>query len=67
MLDYMTENNITEMAAPAGVFKMKAAYSQTRVDSAKLQKLYPAVYEKVVKTTNISASLSFKPIKTNEC
>lgn len=63
MLAYMADNNLDEMAAPGGVFKRKKAYTQTRVDSARLQKLFPAVYEKVTKVTEVAASLSFKPNK----
>ena len=63
LLAYMADNNLDEMAAPGGVFKRKAPYTQTRVDSAKLQKTWPAVYEKCTKTVEIAASLSFKPNK----
>lgn len=63
LLAYMADNNLDEMSAPGGVFKRKKAYTQTRVDSAKLQKLFPAVYEKVTKVTDVAASISFKPNK----
>lgn len=63
LLAYMAENNLEEMAAPGGVFKRKAAYTQTRVDSTALKTKFPAVYEKVAKTTEVAASLSFKPNK----
>lgn len=63
MLAYMADNGIDEMSAPGGVFKKKAAYSQTRVDSAKLKKTWPAVYESCVKSVEVAASLSFKPNK----
>lgn len=63
LLAYMADNNLDEMAAPGGVFKRKKAYTRTSVDSAKLQKLYPAVYEKTKKTTEVAASISFKPNK----
>lgn len=61
LLAYMADNNLDEMAAPGGVFKRKAPYTQTRVDSAKLQKTWPAVYDKCVKTVSVAASISFKP------
>lgn len=61
LLSYMADNNLDEMAAPGGVFKRKKAYTQARVDSSKLQKLYPAVFEKVTKVVDVAASLSFKP------
>ena len=60
MLGYMADNNLDEMAAPGGVFKRKKAYQQTRVDSAKLQKLFPAIFEKVTKQVDVAASISFK-------
>lgn len=63
LLAYMADNNLDEMAAPGGVFKRKAPYKQTRVDSAKLQNTWPAVYEKCTKTIEVAASLSFKPNK----
>ena len=60
LLSYMEENNIDEMNAPGGVFKRKASYSQTRVDSAKLKKDYPAVWSKVAKESFVKGSISFK-------
>ena len=63
LLAYMADNNLDEMAAPGGVFKRKKAYTRTTVDSARLQKLFPAVYEKCVKVSEVAASLSFKPNK----
>ena len=61
LLAYMEANNLDEMAAPGGVFKRKAAYSQTRVDSAKLKKDFPAVFQKVAKETAVKGSVTFKP------
>ena len=61
LLTYMEANNLDEMSAPGGVFKRKASYSQTRVDSAKLKKDFPAVWQKVAKETAVKGSVSFKP------
>lgn len=61
LLDYMEANNLEEMVAPGGVFKRKASYSQTRVDSAKLKKDFPAVWQKVAKETTVKGTVSFKP------
>lgn len=61
LYDYMEENNLEEMSAPGGVFKRKAAYTQTRVDSAKLKKDFPAVWSKVAKESKCKGSVSFKP------
>ena len=63
LLSYMEDNNLDEMAAPGGVFKRKAAYTQTRVDPKKLQEQFPAVWSKVAKEITIKGSISFK---TNE-
>lgn len=63
LLDYMESNNITEVACPGGKFTRKAAYTQTRVDSKALEAKFPAVYSKVLKTTNVKSSISFKPNK----
>ena len=63
LLAYMADNNIDEMVAPGGVFKRKASYTQTRVDSAKLLKTWPSIYEKCVKVVQVAASISFKPNK----
>lgn len=63
LLAYMEENNLTNLAAPGGVFKRKAAYTQTRIDSKALQEKYPAVYAKVTKQVNIKGSVIFNPNK----
>lgn len=63
LLDYMESNNLTEVACPGGKFTRKAAYTQTRVDSKALEAKFPAVYSKVLKTTNVKSSISFKPNK----
>ena len=61
LLAYMEKNNLDEMAAPGGVIKRKAAYTQTRVDSAKLKEQFPAVWQKVAKETQVKGSISYKP------
>lgn len=63
LLDYMEDNNLTEIACPGGKFTRKAAYTQTRVDSKALESKFPAVYAKVVKTVSVKSSISFKPNK----
>ena len=63
LLAYMESNNLDELAAPGGVFKRKAAYTQTRVDSAKLKEKYPSVFTAVAKEINVKGSVSFKPNK----
>lgn len=63
LLDYMEDNNLTEVVCPGGKFTRKAAYTQTRVDSKALESKFPAVYAKVLKTTNVKSSISYKPNK----
>ena len=58
ILEYLQKNNIEEMVAPHGIrFKVKKGYESTRVDSTALKEKFPAVYEKVKKTTVTGASL----------
>lgn len=61
LLDYMEQNNLDKIDAPGGTFTRKKAYSTTRVDSKKLQSQFPAVYEKVKSTSEVKASISYKP------
>lgn len=63
LLAYMNENNLDELAAPGGVFKRKAAYTRSSIDSARLKKVYPQIAEQFSKTTEVAASLTFKPNK----
>lgn len=63
LLDYMTENNIAEIACPGGSFKVKAGYTRTGVDSRKLKELYPAILSRVETTTTVKPSLTFNPNK----
>lgn len=63
LLAYMNDKGLTEMCCPGGKFTRKAAYSRTSIDSKALESKFPAVYAKVVKTTIVKASLSFKPNK----
>lgn len=63
LLDYMESNNLTEIVCPGGKFTRKAAYTQTRVDSKALEAKFPAVYAKVLKTTSVKSSISYKPNK----
>jgi len=63
LLEYMVEHNLTEISCPGGVFKLKAAYSTTRVDSKALKSLYPAVYTKVAKESEVKASITYKSLQ----
>ena len=61
LLDYMEKNNLESVSFPGGSFKRKAAYTTTRIDSDALKKLFPSVYTRVVKTSKVRASLTYKP------
>ena len=63
LLDYMTENNIAEIACPGGSFKVKAGYTRTGVDSKKLREMFPSVAARVETTTTVKPSLTFNPNK----
>lgn len=63
ILSYMEKNNIKEMEADGGVFKKKESYQRTTIDTAKLKKAYPSIYEQYSKTTTVKSSLSFIPDK----
>lgn len=61
VLDYMTENGLTELQGGGGTFKVKAAYERASVDVPRLKKFQPGLYEQYKKVTTVAASLSFKP------
>lgn len=61
LLDYMEENNLSQVACPGGTFTKRAGSTRTSVDSKLLQKQWPAVYAKVLKETKVKASITFKP------
>ena len=61
VLDYMLENNLSELQGGGGTFKVKAAYERASVDVPRLRKLQPGIYEQYKKVTTVAASLTFKP------
>ena len=61
VLDYMTENNLETLEGGGGVFKVKKAYERAAIDTARLKKLQPGIYEQYKKVTTVAASLTFKP------
>lgn len=60
LIAYMEKNNLQEISCGGGTFKLKAAYTTTRVDSKKLKEQFPAVYQKVTKDSVTKASLTYK-------
>lgn len=64
ILQHMLDNGINEMqAGDEGVFRVTKEYTKTALDSTRLKKDLPEVYEKYSKETKVSASLSFKQSK----
>ena len=61
VLAYMTENNLETLEGGGGVFKVKKSYERATIDTARLKKLQPGIYEQYKKVTTVAASLSFKP------
>lgn len=60
VLDYMLENNLETMEGGGGVFKLKKAYERASVDTDRLKKMQPGIYEQYKKVTTVAASVSFK-------
>lgn len=63
LLDYMESNNIDSISCPGGTFTRRKATTKTTVDSKLLQEKYPAVYSKVLKTSAVKGSITYKPNK----
>ena len=63
LLDYMESNNIDSISCPGGTFTRRKATTKTTVDSKLLQEKYPAVYSKVLKTSAVKGSITYKPTK----
>ena len=63
VLDYMIEHNLETMEGGGGVFKVKKAYERTSIDTDRLKKMQPGIYDQYKKTTTVAASLTFKPTK----
>ena len=49
------------MEGGGGVFKVKKAYERTTIDTARLKKMQPGIYDQYKKVTTIATSLTFKP------
>lgn len=60
LYDYMTENNLDEMACELGTFIRKAPYTKKSLDSARLKKEKPELYEQYLKESEIKGSITFK-------
>ena len=60
LYDYMTENNLDEMACELGTFVRKAPYTKKSLDSARLKKEKPELYEQYLKESEVKGSITFK-------
>lgn len=60
LYDYMTENNLDEMACELGTFVRKAPYTKRSLDSARLKKEKPELYEQYLKESEVKGSITFK-------
>ena len=60
VLDYMLEHNLETLEGGGGVFKVKKAYERTSIDTDRLKKMQPGIYEQYKKTSTVAASVSFK-------
>ena len=60
LYDYMTENNLDEMACELGTFVRKAPDTKKSLDSARLKKEKPELYEQYLKESEIKGSITFK-------
>lgn len=61
----MKENNVKSFENDRLKITVKDAYNRTTVDGKKLQSEYPDIYEKVLKTSTVGATLLIK-VKENE-
>lgn len=60
LYDYMAENNLDEMACELGTFVRKAPYTKKSLDSARLKKEKPELYEQYLKESEVKGSITFK-------
>jgi len=63
VLNYMLEHNLAEMEGGGGVFKVKAGYTRSSIDTERFKKTLPGLFAQYSKTTEVAPSLTFKPNK----
>jgi len=61
--DYMLEHGLEKLEGGGGVFTLKKAYTRTGIDTERLKRTNPGLYEMYKKETTVSASISFKQNK----
>lgn len=62
LYQYMVDNNLDEMGCTSGKFIRKAEYTRTSIDSTKLKKEMPEIFEKFQKTSVVKGSVTFKAL-----
>lgn len=62
LYQYMVDNNLDEMGCTSGKFIRKAEYTRTSIDSTKLKKEMPEIFEKFQKTSIVKGSVTFKAL-----
>ncbi len=60
LYSYMVENNLDKMGCDYGEFTRKAEYTRTSIDSTKLKKDLPDIYDRYQKVTTVKGSVVFK-------
>lgn len=60
VLDYMLEHNLESLEGGGGVFKVKKAYERASIDTDRLKRMQPGIYEQYKKTVTVAPSISFK-------
>lgn len=63
VLDYMLANDLVTLPGSGGEFRLKRAYERTTIDTERLRRMQPGIFEQYSKTTAVQASVSFKPNK----
>lgn len=63
VLEYMTEHGLESLEGGGGTFKVRKAYERTSIDAERLKKMQPGIYEQYKKSTQVAASITFKPNK----
>lgn len=60
VLDYMLENDLVTLPGGGGEFRLKRAYERTTIDTERLRRMQPGIFEQYSKTSTVQASVSFK-------
>ena len=63
VMDYMLEHDLVTLPGGGGEFRLKRAYERTTIDTERLRRMQPGIFEQYSKTTTVQASVSFKPNK----